>query len=61
MSKIKITISADGEVVMDAQGFKGDACKAATKPYEQAFAGAEVQSRDKREEVELTNKVGVSA
>lgn len=37
MKQIKIKIGLDGSVEVDALGFKGQGCKAATKPIEEAL------------------------
>ena len=42
---IVITIGKAGEVTMKALGFKGSACKLATKPFEKAFGGDVVSDK----------------
>jgi hypothetical protein len=37
--KINLKIDAMGNVVVEAEGFNGAGCEAATKPIEQALAG----------------------
>lgn len=37
MKEIEVTISPEGETTLDAKGFKGKECLAATQPYEQAL------------------------
>lgn len=40
MKTIEVTISPKGEVVIDAKGFTGNECIAATKPIEDALGTA---------------------
>ena len=49
MSKVKVTISELGDPVIEAIGFQGTGCKAATLPFEQAFAGGEASVTEKPE------------
>lgn len=37
MKQVKMIFKPDGSVVVDAQGFVGEECMGATKPYEQAL------------------------
>ena len=37
--KVTIIVSGDGEVTVDAEGFKGAMCEKATKAIEKAFGG----------------------
>jgi hypothetical protein len=60
MKTITLTVSPDGEVVIEANGYKGKACSLATKALEQAM-GLPGKSTKKPEwhQVEgVTQKVG---
>lgn len=39
--QVKITISGIGKTSIDAQGYVGNACDVATKPFEDAIAGSD--------------------
>ena len=45
MRKLEIVIRPDGTVEIDAVGFKGNACEAATKPLREALGGVENENR----------------
>lgn len=45
---IKITIGQDGQASIDADGFKGESCKDATKAFEEVY-GQKVSYQDKPE------------
>lgn len=49
MKQIKITIDAVGRPTIEADGFAGVGCKDATKPIEDIFRGAAMQTEDKPE------------
>lgn len=40
MKQIKVSISPDGEVAVEASGFSNNSCKKATKPIEEALGMA---------------------
>ena len=42
--RIEITVTAEGETNVETKGFAGPACKAASKPYEDAL-GAKTAER----------------
>ena len=46
--KIIITITKEGEIKIEAQGYEGSGCLKATKPFEQAFGA--VTERELKEE-----------
>ena len=45
MKQIIIEIGPDGSVKIEAIGFKGSACEAATKPFEQALGVAQKKTK----------------
>ena len=48
-NQIIVTIDAAGRPTIEAVGFAGHGCKAATKPIEDAFKGAALETVDKPE------------
>lgn len=59
MKQIIIQVSADGEIKIDAVGFKGAACEKATAAIEKALAGGK-RSGGKRPEYYHKNTLGQS-
>lgn len=51
MKTIKVTITPDGKTTVEAVGFKGQGCKAATKPIEEALG--QVESTQQKPEAML--------
>lgn len=49
MKRIIITVGKTGQASVDAEGFQDAGCKAATKPFEDALSGGQVESKDKPE------------
>lgn len=49
MKQIKIKIDAVGRPTIEAEGFAGIGCKDATKPIEDVFRGAAMETEDKPE------------
>ncbi len=47
MGKIIIRITRDGEVKIEAKGYKGEGCLKATEPFERAFG--DVKKRELKE------------
>jgi len=47
--KIQVTIGNDGDVSVEALGYKGGKCVEATKPLRDALLGPDVQSEKKPE------------
>jgi len=64
--KITVVIDVAGRPTIEAHGYTGSACKAATKPIEDAFAGADSETVEKPEALihgsnqnNNTNQMGV--
>ena len=56
---IKITISSDGAVSVDAIGFRGSGCKAATLEITAALGG-QIDHEDEKPEIRLREQRGQS-
>lgn len=49
MKIIKVSIAPDGKPTIEAEGFQGVGCKAATKPIEDALGNGDKETHDKPE------------